>query len=48
MVLKAEAWTDTCITIFIAAFFTIAQKVDATQMFTYEWMNKQNVVYTYK
>ena len=36
MVLKADTWTDICITIFIASFFTIAQKVDATQMFTYE------------
>ena len=44
--LKAWSWKDICAPMFIATFFTIAN-VEATQVPTDCWMDKQNVVHTY-
>ena len=43
---KSVSPKDTCTTMFIAALFTIAKYGD-NLMFINEWMDKENVVYTY-
>ena len=44
---KAGVQTGICTSMFIKSLFAIAKKVERTQMSTDEWMDKQNVVYTY-
>ena len=44
--LKAETWTNIYTSIFIAAFFPRAPKVQTTQVSIDRQMDKQNVAYT--